>query len=236
MLKPIFEKIEEISNKYPILYWIRIFILIIMFLCTFIALRKIFFEKKDSTPIATELKPVDSYKDKYDNLRADIRVQEIEDEKEFKRVTDSFKKVLRGRTRISSVTTTASKADTYFVNVPIYIDTSDSTYYFIKEDNYISIYGNVDITNRRTDISYKSWDTTTFIIYDRKRFLKSDIRTVNISNKNPYNTITHGNSVELKQQKSIFTVGPMVGYDVINNRVSAGVGIMFNVFSIKTRK
>jgi len=234
-MKNLFQKIKRITDKYEILYWLRFIIWGVMLTCTILFVINLFPNKKNSG-VNSSLVPTENYVDKSGNTRSDIVVKEVVDKKEFKRVTDSLKKLLKGRVSISGVTTAASVVDTYFQDVPIYIDTTQDSFYLAKKDGYIDISVEGSIKTNKAVISYASIDTTTTIIYTKKRFLASDIRKVNISNKNPYNKIIAGNSVELKQQKSLLVVGPSVTYSPFNNKVSVGLSVTFNAFSIKTRK
>lgn len=234
MIRGIYKWIDRLSEKYSIVYYIRLGVFILLFICSIRFLYNIFKPNKQviGSPIA--LKPTDNYKDKYDNLRSELEIVQISNKGEFKRYTDSFKKVLRNRSNITGIGTIVSKADTEFIKVPVYLDT-DSNYYFIKQDNYVSIYGSLNTKTRETDINYQSFDTTTYIVYNKKRFLRSDIRTLNISNTNPYNTIVAGSAIELKERKVIGVIGPYIGYSPLPNKFNWGLAFTLNLIPIKTK-
>lgn len=233
-MKKIFQKIETLSRKNNILYWVRGIIFITLVICTIVFLIDVFHKKKVSV-VSTTLQPTENYRDKYDNLRSEIKVQEVESKKQFKQLTDSFKQLLKGRPSIKEVTQYVSIIDTEFVNLPVTMK-GDSIFSVIKQDEYIMVSAQGNINTGIGEINLVSIDSITYINYEKKKFLKSNEHTINLSNKNPYNTIISGNSIQYREPKAILVFGPTFVYNPFNNRFSGGIGISYNLFSIKTRR
>lgn len=234
MIKRIFQKVDEICDKYEILYWLRVVILGTMFVCS--ALFIVTLIPRKSSPVDKPLvqTPTDNYRDRYNNLRSEIHVLRLE-KKQFKKATDSLKRVLKGRPKIKEVTTYVSVIDTYFADVPVKVQ-GDSIFSIAKQDSYIFVSAQGNVNTGIGEINFFSIDSITYISYKKKKFLKANEHTINISNKNPYNTIVSGAAIQYKEPKVLLVVGPQLGYSPFNNKVYGGFGVTFNLLSIKSKR
>lgn len=223
-------------KSYNVMYYLRVgFIVTLIVVIAFLLFK--LKQRPDNQLIDNPIRigTVDTFRDKYNKLRADIAVTEIENKQRFEQITDSFKKLLNKRSTINSVTTATTQTKIVYRDVPVYVD-SISGCSVQKGDEYVNLIVSTNHESKTSSIELQLWDTLTYIDYYKKRFLASDIRTINLSNSNPYVQTTAGSSVSLKQPKSLLVVGPSVIYSPFDNKVHVGVGVVFNVFSIKTRK
>lgn len=120
------------------------------------------------------------------------------------------------------------KTDTFFKS-NVVMD-SNCNFFTEKKDNYLSlsVKGNKDSAT----FTYQSIDTITYIDFVKYRFLRSNLRTVDIKNKNPYNKITAGQAFVLKEAYTYLSLGPQIGFNPINQKIYLGIGIQFNLLPL----
>lgn len=234
MIKRIFQKIDDVCGRYEVLYWIRLAILCAMVVCSVMFVLSLIPKKEPLVDKPLVHKPSDNYRDRYNNLRSEIQVLQLE-KRDFKKATDSLKKVLKGRPKIKEVTVYTSVIDTHFADVPVKMQ-GDSIFSIAKQDNYIFVSAQGNVNTGVGEINFYSIDSITYINYEKKRFLKANEHVINISNKNPYNTIVSGAAIQYKEPKVILVVGPQGGYNPFNNSFYGGFGVTMNLFSIKSKR
>lgn len=152
---------------------------------------------------------------------------------------DSLRRYYKGT--INQLSKYTAGVDTFFDEkvVKIYTDTGKNTKTIAFSDDYVTVSARDSAGKGRIDL--KLQDTITYVDYTKKRFLRSDQRIVDISNKNPYVKITHGSSITLKQPKTIISIGPSIGYgwSVQGGKVTGapmvGVTATLNLLPIKTK-
>lgn len=181
-----------------------------------------------------KMKPVIKYVDRYGKVRSEIKTNSIPKE-DFDRITDSFKKVLKGRVEINAITKYVTVMDTILVPQVINTDTTDGSLYVKYVDNYMKLEFAGNYIEETGDFRLFGIDTITYIDYTKKKLFKSNERIINLSNKSPYWHISEGSNITLKEKKDliVFTLGGY--YNPITNKVGIGVGAGVKVFSIKTR-
>jgi len=159
---------------------------------------------------------------------------------QMKQMVDSIAKVLRVKPgAITNVTNTITNIDSHIsTNSTIYLDTFNHTitdsistkdYFLSYNGNYATRIGNFHIK--------LSPDTATYIGILNKRLLRPDKYQVNIYHTNKLFEPEQGNTYSSTIPKTIAVVGPFLGLAYNGNVVPViGVGITFNVLSIKRKK
>ncbi len=85
------------------------------------------------------------------------------------------------------------------------------------------------ITLKDDTISIKRYDT-------RRWFLAPLEHKIDVTHTDTSIHSTMASSVSYKEPKVLFTIGPYVGYDPFSRKPSIGIGVTFNVISIKSRR
>jgi len=188
----------------------------------------------ESKKINDTLKPVFHYIDSKGDSHAQIPVQIVTSNKEFKEATKGLKKQIKGNNAIQSVTTFTESIDTSFKNLKV--DSTNTVITFKKEDNYIKAEASYNKLTHLGDISIKTIDTLTYVVEVEKHFFRKNELKIDIKNKSPYNSIKEGSSITLKEQRTILDFALIAGYNPFTKQIVYGIGVAVPIFSIKTRK
>jgi hypothetical protein len=154
---------------------------------------------------------------------------------------DSLRRALKA-SQLNQVTTVTARVDTVFKDRIITRNDETGDFEVEYKDSYVTAKTKGNNKTNKANIELSMTDTITYVDYTKKHLFKANERIIDISNKNPYNKITHGSSITLKEPKAIVTFGPYVGYGVSfpNGKPqlapSIGIAATVNLFSIKTRK
>ena len=212
------------TNKYVLYSAILAIVLLISYILYF----------KTNTNVKLSNKPdvyteVTTWKDKYNNEHAVLQTALLEKE-QFKKAVDSISEVLKvSKNNIDGVLAVTSKLDTIFQPkyIPVYMD-GKKYFGFEKKDNYLTLTAIIKDTN---DISVRlqSLDTLHVVSYHKTKFLGATTNYVDISNSSPYNKIVSGYNYIQKEHTKRFGIGPNVSYDPINNKVTVGIGLQYNI-------
>jgi len=232
-MKKLIKVLDKWANDNDVVYWVRFALwafLIVWFIYTF---KQGCNSPKNS--IDTSLAPVNHYKDKNGEEHSQITSNVLSQE-EMKRITDSLRKTIKGRVVIKEVTKYVQSIDAEFNHIPLYYD-SNQNFSFTHSDNYISLSAWGNTQDKDANISLKAIDTLQYTSYLQKRFLASNKRKVDITNKSPYNTITAGNSYTTREPKSLIVIGPSITWTPFNTQKWAiGISVTANIFSLKTKR
>jgi hypothetical protein len=232
MIKNLFNWIYWKLKDDDFLHWVKftVFCIFIVFV--------LFLLQKGCSPEevipSDKLQPVKTYTDNNNVTHSQIKGAVVSQEM-MQHLTDSITSSLKGKVIVKTVVKYTVQTDTVFKDLPVYID-SNQNFSIVKTNNYIDLKAWGSLKEQKANVSLLSRDTLTFIDYTQKRFLRANKRIVDISSKSPYNKITAGNFVTLKEPKVLFTVGPYIGYDMINRRWGTGISLNFNLISIKSKK
>jgi len=229
---------DFLSKKFTISTW-QILLGGVIFVILFFSLKGC--GKGNTSQLPTpSLKPAVIYKDKNNNTHSTITVTTGNVEN-YQAQFDSLKKLIKDKDiKIKEMSKYTVQVDTYFRELPIYIDTTKKELSFEKRDNYIDITAAVDMSIGRADIGLISSDTLTYTKYQKKKFLGTGTEKIDISNKNPYNHIQEGYSIDITTRTPVIVFGPSIGasYGINTGKIAPyiGVGATLNLFSIKSKK
>lgn len=174
-----------------------------------------------------DYKEVQKWKDKYDNEHSKI-TQLVFDKESFKRRADSIAKLLGTKpSDVQSVTSVTTKGDVKVETETVYVD-STKTYLFSDSTNYYALTGKLNTNTKKVNLDFGTVDTLTIVPYKKRRFFKETF-AVDVTNKNPYNHIVSGYSYTSSERVKRFGIGPQVGYDPVNKRITYGIGIQYNI-------
>lgn len=226
------QKLTSLLNKIKnteIIFWTKVILLssIIIFIVKFFKKEDVYFVNSPK-----EFKKAEVYKDKNNEIRSNIHSDVISKEL-FEQVTDSYKRLLKGRVKIKTVIKYEYLLDTS-VKVPITKDTSGK-FHMKYSDNYLTLEAN-EIKKDVGEFKLSLTDTITHIGYVRKRFLRANEEVINLNSKSKYVKITQGTSITRKEPKVLVVIGPQLGYNPFTNKFYGGIGATFNVVSIKSNK
>lgn len=188
-----------------------------------------FFRKEINNPPITivDYKEVEKWKDKYNNEHNRL-VQTQLDNKTFRRQVDSIADLLKVKSQdVESVTSVITKSEVVIKEKITYIDSLKS-FGFSKKDNYLALNGVIDRIDSTVDIKLGLVDTLTVVPYKKTKFFK-ETHYVDITNKNPYNKIVSGYSYSKTDRIKRFGIGPNITYNPIDNKVSYGIGLQYNI-------
>jgi len=184
-------------------------------------------------PVSLQLQaPIKQFKDPSGAQHSIVNLQETTS---MQNIIDSLKLALKAK-KVQTVIRTVVQIDTVFQNLPVYIDTTTGEISTDKHDDYIDITVAINLKNKMSSIGLVSIDTLTQVIEKKKHWFKANELFIENINKNPYNHIVAGNAITLKEPKVLFTVGPALIYNPFTSRVDLGIGITYNLFSIKAKK
>lgn len=156
----------------------------------------------------------------------------IQSQEVSKETLNELGKDLPGRNDVKVVIKYLTRVDTFFRDAEIEQDTSSLN--IKKEDNYLSLKVNYNKLNDQAYISLNMRDTLVNYVHTKKYLnpFKSNSQLVTIRNTNPYNKITHGTSLHLKERKAILVLGLQGGYDPFRGGAYLGVGITLPFYSV----
>lgn len=222
--KKIWEKIMPTVEK----------VLIVAFLmfCG-VAAHKVYLEMLPVEHSATlALKPTDTYYDHSGDKHTTITSQPIS-KAEMKRLTDSIRRDIKGKPQIKEVAVYVPVVDTEWRDLPVVIH--GDTIQISKVDSYVDAKATVYTELKRGVISLKMRDTLTQVTTFKRHLFTPSTYTVDIKNKSPYTKIVAGSSAVVKENRTLLVIGPSVVYNPFTQKMQYGIGVTFNVFSIKSK-
>lgn len=219
MIKKIIEWFKTNSNK----------LLFLLILIVGITITHSLFKRDNDIITSTiiDYQEVKKWRDKYNNEHNTVKQLQL-DKNNFKKQVDSISKLLEVKPKdINSVTSVTTKTDTIFKSKLVYIDSLKS-FGFSKKDNYLALSGLINREDTIISVQLITVDTLTFIPYKKRNFFK-ETYVVDITNKNPYNKIISGYSYAQTEKIKRWGIGPNIGYDPLNNKITYGIGIQYNI-------
>lgn len=159
-----------------------------------------------------------------------IKTRELT-QSEMNHITDSIRSTIKGEPEIKEVTKVVERVDTIFRDLPVTI--SGDTVETSKIDSYVTAKAVINTRLKQGEITLSLRDTLTQVRTVQKHFLRANTQQIDITNKNPYNKINAGSSIVVKEPKTLFVLGPAVVINPINQKVTWGISLTFNAFSIK---
>lgn len=207
-----------------------------MFLSSFIVFKLTTFLHREGT-IQTQYIPkyekVVQYVDRNGNSYAQLEQLEL-DKQNMKAVIDSLNVKIKAKGQVTDISSYTQKTDTVFVKIPVKRDRD--TISFLKKDGYVYVLAKADLVNNTGEITLQSIDTITTVTKTKNRLFSAPVNTITLINKNPYNHITSGYSVVLKEKRTIIDISAQVGYNPLSQRPYVGIGIGFPIIQIKSRR
>lgn len=179
------------------------------------------------------LEPTKQNIDKNGTTHNVIGIKELTQE-ELNHITDSIRKSIKGQPQIKEVIVYVPVIDTSWRDIPIVI--KGDTIEVSKIDSYVTAKAVINTKTKTGDIELSLKDTVTIVRTFKRHFLKANEQTIDITNKNPYVSIPFGASIIAKEPKPIIVIGPSIVYNPLNNQFQYGIGMTFNVLSIKSKK
>lgn len=82
-------------------------------------------------------------------------------------------------------------------------------------------------------ISFQSRDTVTRVETIENHLFKASDHFIFLGNANPHNEIKEGASFTIKEKRPFLTVGPYIGYDPFQKKISAGIGVQLSIIQFK---
>lgn len=206
--------------------WGLIYTIGLLFLCILYWFPKI--TKKNT--VTPEYKAVQTII-KNDKIYSQYEVEELT-KNQMKKFKDSLQLALKGN--VKTITSTIVVVDTVFVNVPIQIDSTEFT---VKvSDPYIELLVQGDLSTKSSSVQIGLVDTINLAILERDPLFGRRTVKATVFNANPYVTPTYGTGAILKERRNVLTVGPYIGYDILNQRPSIGIAVTAPVLTLKSRK
>lgn len=153
---------------------------------------------------------------------------------ELNHITDSIRKSIKTHPEIKEVIKYVPKLDTEWVDLPVIIhgDTVETS----KIDSYVTAKAIINTRTKEGIIELKLTDTLTAVTTLKKHLLRGNTETIDITNRNPYVSIAYGTSITGKEPKPIIVLGPSAVYNPFTQKIQYGVGVTFNLLSIKSNK
>lgn len=181
--------------------------------------------------VLKELKEVKDRNNKYWSIIQQQMLDELEDKKYKDSLADALgikPKFIKGRDVYVVKTDTVFNVET----IKIYDSVDNDTTLVVEEKNpWIEITAKVN--RKGGEIRYSSKDTINRVVTTKSSLFGGTTTTVRLNNTNPYNKITEGLSYTVKEKQPFLTIGPVVSYDIINKRVSFGVGVQYPLIKFK---
>jgi len=154
------------------------------------------------------------------------------------RLVDSLISENRNLRNSISLLQVTVKTDTIFRERIKWLDTTSGEFEIAKRDEWVDITAKGNIKTGEGTISLKTQDTISVVTRRKNNLFKADETIIDFSTASPYNKTQYMRSFSLKERKSIITIGPSVSYIYTGKEWKPGVGVsmVYNLFSIKTRK
>lgn len=215
-------------NKYK--NWAIIILVITIVLLTCLRKRPVEPAIPDNTPI---LQRVDQIKDENDKLYAQVQ-QKVLENAIARKFADSLAKALRVKPKfVRGVDQYVYSVDTVFTVTPVVTyQNKDTAFTVRKKDLWVDIEANVR-TRGQSTLRFSSKDTLTRTEIVKTPLFGATTRYITIRNANPYNVVEKGYSWTVKEKRAWLTVGPYIGYDVLNMRPSIGVSVQLPLIQLK---
>lgn len=177
---------------------------------------------------------VDNNGNTYTEIKGTIYTQA-----QMKAITDSIQKAL-GKGKVTQVTQTVTRIDTFLKQDTMYVDPATGYIYVAdsQKDVQLSYTGNWKLDTGSFHMKLTP-DTATSVTTIKKHLLRADELTLNEYHTNSLFIPSEGYVYTAKVPKVIAVVGPVVGGGITSSgkwEAFAGLGLTFNLFSIKSRK
>lgn len=224
------QEVQTIWAKYkPVINKV---LLVAFFVFCGAALQKTFQHEESTYTNTLQVQPTTKYTTN-GQVHNVVEVRELTKE-EMRHLTDSLRSTIKGKPEIKEVIKLVTTIDTEFIELPViqYGDTAMVE----KNDNYVAAKAIINLKTNKGSISLYLTDTLTQVRTFRKRFLRANKSTIDIINTNPYVEVAAGTAVVVKEPKVLFVVGPSVIYNPFSGTIQYGIGVTFNMLSIKSCK
>lgn len=154
------------------------------------------------------------------------------------RLVDSLISENKNLKKAISLVQASTRIDTVFREKIRWIDTISGEFEIAKKDQWIDLSAKGNIKTGEGSISIKTWDTLSVVMRRKNNLFKPDEIIADVSFSSPYNQVDKMRSYSVSERKSILVIGPQAsfGWDGNKWRPSVGIGVTYNLFSIKTRK
>lgn len=185
-----------------------------------------------------KITPVATYVDKKGETHEVIK-EKVYTENQMKIITDSIKHSLKA-SEVKSVTQAITTVDTTLHTKTFYVDTIDHTIQASYQDTgcYLEFTGNTQTKFGQFKLILVP-DTATFIQTFKNHLFKPSTYSIDIHHTNPYFKTTEGMSYTVKENKVLFTIGPVMGieYNPFTKITSpfVGIGISYNLIGIRKK-
>lgn len=185
-------------------------------------------------PIVAVEHKIDKKGTEYSEIKQTLYTQN-----EVNHMTDSLRKILRA-SKITGVTTEISNLNGQITtHNTITHDTIYQTISDTSKNKFLTLTYFGDLKNQIGKFTFEFVpDTATYVSSFKKHWFKPTDYSINIYHTNNYfkEAVIAGSSYTYKEPKILFTFGPTIGYDFINKKSILGIGLTYNLISIKKRK
>lgn len=192
--------------------------------------------KIDSLPNIEYKKPEKTYVDEKGKTHSEITSTPVST-KILESLVDSLiseNKRLKNTVSLVQVTT---KIDTVFKERIVWKDSTKGEFEISKKDQWIDMVAKGNTKSGEGEIKIRITDTISVVTRTKKHLFKPNETIIDFSTANPYNRTQTMRSFIVPQSRNVITFGPMVGIGYSDKiRPFIGVGAVFNVISIKTRR
>lgn len=231
-MKKIINKVKELAKGKSAI--IKAVFAMLVFFVLGIFISRTFLQPKPTIVAGTRtFVPVTTYVDRNGTTHSEIKTDVVSKEV-FKQQTDSYKRLLKGRAQINTVTEYIQVHDTVFRDLAVTKDGDTLSIY--KKDNYIDASAKINSKTMIGEMHIAGIDTITYIDYTKKHLFKANERTINLSGKSPYNSYKSGRSITLKEPKPILVLDIQGGWNPFNQKFYGGIGIGVPIITLKSRK
>ncbi|MFX1707898.1 hypothetical protein PV783_28260 [Chitinophaga sp. CC14] len=100
----------------------------------------------------------------------------------------------------------------------------EDSFLITKKDAYLDL-KLLAIDSTVAYIRLSNRDTITRTEMRRSTFFSTAYTDIYLSSASPYNHITSGASFRVQVPRLIITIGPQIGYDLINRKATVGIGV-----------
>lgn len=176
------------------------------------------------------ISPVKYDHDRNGKLISVIRQQE-DKLLESTHIIDSLSKALKLRpVQIKSIDRYVTVTDTLIVDNVQYLKSADSVI-ISKVDDYIHLKA-VGVDSGRSYIQLQHFDTLYRILVTKTPLLGKPFTDVYLRSASPYNKIIAGNSFHVPAPRSVLSLGPSFGYDILSHKVTIGISVQIPLLNI----
>jgi hypothetical protein len=211
---------------------LRTVIILIFSILLIVWVERTIFPKKEKI-VQMALEPTKIYVDREGNNHAEIA--QIQGYKEdIKHLKDSLDILVKGKITTITEYVTVTEPPVFKDRI-IYVDTNQN-FTIEAHDTWTSVKVAGSLKDMRASISPKIVDTITYVETIKRPLFKSNTHIVDLNSVIPYNTITAGRSLTIKERKPIVTLGLQVGYDFIGQKPYVGVGVNFALIALLKTK